>query len=111
MDALATALSGMQASTLGLDVAAANVANADTPVYAAYQELLAADPFGGVDAAVARDAPPPNLPGLAADEQPSGTDLLSSLVEADAAPLAYDASARIVSARRRMDQSLFDLLG
>lgn len=110
MDALSTAFSGLQASTLRLDVAAENIANADTPGYAAFEALLTADPNGGVDAELGRDAAAPPIPGLPPEEQPSGTDLLASLVETGEAPSVYGANARVVSAQQQMDQSLFDML-
>lgn len=62
MDALlSTSLSGMQAASLGMDVAAANVANLPTPGYRRQQVVQTAD-AGGVSASVRTAQAPGNAP-------------------------------------------------
>jgi flagellar hook protein FlgE len=102
VDALSNALAGMQDATLRLDVAANNVANVSTPGFRPSR----------VDAGSVRpgDAPPV-LPGVPGDEQPSGVDLGEEVVTTVTAPIAYAANARVVSAARELDKSLFDALG
>jgi len=94
MDALSNALTGMQDATLRFDVAANNIANVSTPGFR---------PPGG--------QAPPVLPGLPAEEQPSGVDLATEMVSMLTARTTYAANARVVHAARETGQSLLDALG
>ena len=94
MDAISSALGGMQNATLQLDVAANNIANVSTAGFR---------PLGG--------QAPPVLPGVPADEQPSGVDLATELVTTLTAPIAYAANARVVDAARATGNSLLDAVG
>lgn len=111
MDAIATALSGMQAASLQLDVAANNVANVSTPGFRPDQVALASAAGGGVAARVVPGPAPVLLAGVPAEAQPSGTDLISELETMIAAPIAYAANARIVSTSEQMNGYLFDRRG
>jgi flagellar basal-body rod protein FlgC len=97
VDAISTALSGMQAASLELDVAANNVANLSTPGFRPSAVSLSASPDGGVAAQVA-PGPPTSL----------GTDPLNEMTTLIVAPLAYAANARVVTASEQMTASLFD---
>ena len=108
MDVIATALSGMRAASLQLDVAADNVANASTPDFRPSRVSLSSSSGGGVSAQIVPDPVPILLPGVPAASQPSGTDLVSETVTLMTAPFAYAANARIVSASEQMTASLFD---
>ena len=94
MDALAIAVSGMQAASLRLDVAAGSVANVSTPGFRPSRVALSAAAGGGVAARV--------VPG-----QLSGVDLIDQVATLIEAPLAYAANARVVRADRAMTASLF----
>jgi flagellar hook protein FlgE len=100
MDAIAYALSGMQAASLQLDVSANNVANLPTPGFTPSEVGLSAASGGGVAARVAPGPPP--------SSGPSGTDLLAETATAIAAPVVYAANARIVTTSAQMAKSLFD---
>jgi flagellar hook protein FlgE len=64
MDALSSAsLSGMRAATTRMDVAAFDVANAETPGFRRQQAVLSTT-ADGVDASVVRDAQPTGETGL-----------------------------------------------
>lgn len=108
MDAIASALSGMRAASLQLDVSANNVANASTPGFRPSRVDLSTSPGGGVSAQISQDPAPILLPGVPAGSQPSGTDLVSETVTMMTEPFAYAANARIVSASEQMTASLFD---
>jgi flagellar hook protein FlgE len=94
MDALSSALTGMQNATFRFDVAANNVANVSTPGF---------QPPGG--------QAPPVLPGVAAEEHPSGVDLATEMVSLLTARTTYAANARVVDAARETGRSLLDALG
>lgn len=96
MDALGTAVSGLSASQLGLDVSADNVANADTPGHLAARVQRTAQPEGGVAASVA--------PG------PGQTDLATESVAQVTESIAYAANARVVDVSTQLTKSLIDVL-
>ncbi len=108
MNAIGAALSGMQAASLQLGVAANNVANASTPGFRPSQVALSTAPGGGVAAQVVPEPAPILLPGVPSAQQPSGTDLVTETVTLMAAPIAYEANARIVSAAEQTTARLFD---
>ncbi len=101
------AVSGMQAEQAQFDVAANNIANADTPGYNSEQVLQRALPGGGVETTGVGA-----LPGIpSADPQISNVDLgaqeMAGMILASA---LYGADAKVVDVQSRMDQSLFDIL-
>ena len=90
-----TALSGMQAAQTQLDVAAHNVANAQTPGFRRQQAALTAQPEGGVQARVTTLA----QPGPALE-----TDLVAQLQ----AKNAFLANLAVFRTSNRMAGALLD---
>jgi flagellar basal body rod protein FlgG len=97
MSAISAAVSGMQAASLQLDVAANNVANLSTPGFQPSAVALSSG-AGGVNAQV--------IPGTT-----PGTDLLTEMVTLITAPILYDANARVVRLADQTTQNLIDAIG
>lgn len=97
MDALSTATSGLQTSGLQVDVAAQNIANADTPGYQRRVVQQQAQQGGGV---AARSAPGPG----------DGTDLATETVAELTGSIAYAANARVIDVSAQLSRNLVDLL-
>ena len=108
MGALTSAVSGMEAASLRLDVAANNIANSSTPGFQPSEVALAATAGGGVSARVVPGQAPPTIAGLPANEQPSGTDLIQEMATVLEAPLGYAANARVVRAQDEATATLLD---
>jgi flagellar hook-associated protein FlgK len=110
MDALGTATSGLRAAQLQVDIAADNVANMNTPGYTpsgiAQQEV----PGGGVAARAVPGQAPPQLPGVAPGDQPSGTDLTTDTVAQITGSIAYAANARVIDVSAQLTKNLIDVL-
>ena len=94
MSAINAALSGMQAASLQLAVAATNIANLSTPGFQPSAVALNSG-AGGVNAQV--------IPGSTA-----GTDLLTEMMTLVTAPILYDANAQLVRNLDQVTQSLID---
>ena len=108
MSTVTSALSGMQAASLQLDVAANNVANMSTPGFQPSEVALSSMGGGGVAAQVVPGPVPPALPGIPAAEQPSGTDLIDEMATLVEAPIAYAANAKVVRAWDETTSSLLN---
>ena len=99
--------SGMRAASTQFDVAAGNIANADTPGYQARSAELAALPGGGV--AVTGVGVPAGAPGApGAISGTSNVDLGEQMVSLMVSSGMYTANARALSTESRMIGSLFD---
>jgi flagellar hook protein FlgE len=109
MDALGTATSGLRAAQLQVDIAAENVANTNTPGYTPSGIAQQAVP-GGVDARVVAGQAPPQLPGVAPGDQPSGTDLTTETVSQITGSIAYAANARVIDVSAQLTKNLIDVL-
>jgi flagellar basal-body rod protein FlgC len=109
MDALGTATSGLRAAQLQVDIAADNVANANTPGYTPSGIAQQAVP-GGVAARAVPEPAPPQLPGVAPGDQPSGTDLTTETVSQITGSIAYAANARVIDVSAQLTKNLIDLL-
>jgi len=96
--------SGMQAASTLFDVAAGNIANADTPGYQARSAALASQPGGGV--AVTGVGVPVGAP--AAIPGSANVDLGEQMADLMTASGAYTANATALSTESRMIGSLFD---
>lgn len=97
-------VSGLNAARTTLDVAAHNIANANT---AGFQPLRAEHramaPAGGVQTTITQsDAP--TAPGI------SGTDLPAEMVSTFIATHAYDANAQMLNTLLERDRYLLDIL-
>jgi flagellar basal body rod protein FlgG len=100
------AVSGMRAEQAQFDVAANNIANADTPGYNSEQVLQTALPGGGVETTGVGA-----LPGIpSTDPQISNVDVPQEMAGMTVASTLYGADAKVVDVQSRMDQSLFDTL-
>lgn len=110
MDALSDAVSGLRAAQLQVDVAANNVANVNTPGFEPSVTDQQAQAGGGVAAYVAAGQAPPNLPGVPAADQPSGTDLTTEMAALITGPIAYAANGRVVDFAVQNQRSLLDVL-
>jgi flagellar hook protein FlgE len=91
----AIALSGLGAATLRLDVAAHNIANAQTPGFRPQAVRQSADPAGGVTTAVG--------PAGA-----GGVDLAHEVVDQLVATYSFAANLRVVTTERAMMGTLLD---
>jgi flagellar hook protein FlgE len=104
--ALVTAVSGMRDASLRLDVAAHNIANANTPDFVPLRVDSADVAGGGVISAVSAPLlPAPSYPPLS-----SGTDLAAELIGLVAARVAFAASAAVASTAGRMQRAALDVL-
>lgn len=90
------AISGMNAATTRLGVAAHNVANAVTPAFRRQQVQQQSQPGGGVATQITRAAEP-------------GSNLAADLVAQKVALYSFKASLRTVQAEHEMLGSLIDL--
>ncbi len=103
---MGVAASGMRAEEAQFDVAANNIANAETPGYNSEQVLQAPLPGGGVETTGVGV-----LPGIPpADPQISNVDLGEQMAGMMIASSLYGADAKVVSVQSRMDQSLLNVL-
>lgn len=95
----------MQAASTEFDVAAGNIANADTPGYQARSATLAAQPGGGV--AVTGVGVPAEAPAAIAGTSnvEDGEQIVNTMV----AKTTYTANARALSAESRMVGTLIDV--
>jgi flagellar basal body rod protein FlgG len=101
------AVSGMRAEQAQFDVAANNVANADTPGYSQEQVSQSALTGGGVQTTGVGV-----LPGIPPAEQPqvSNVDLGLQMANMMLASTLYGADAKMIGAQGRMNQSVLDIL-
>ncbi|HWE95302.1 MAG TPA: flagellar basal body protein [Tepidisphaeraceae bacterium] len=108
MDLFGIALSGMQAAQTQLNVAANNIANADTPGYQSRRADLVELSTGGVGVAgvTADTTPAPQSDG----SNGSNVDLPSQLVSLQQAKTLYAANAMVVKAADQMTGTLLDIL-
>jgi flagellar basal-body rod protein FlgC len=109
MDLFGIALSGMQAAQTQLNVAANNIANADTPGYQSRRADLVELSTGGVGVAGMTSDTTPGAP------QPDGktgsnVDLARELVNVRQAQTLYAANAMVVKTADQMTGSLLDIL-
>jgi len=110
MDALSNAVSGLRAAQIQVDVAASNVANVDTPGYQPGVTEQQSQAGGGVSAYVTAGQAPPNIPGVPAADEPSGTDLTTEMAALISGPIAYAANGRVVDFSVQASRSLLDVL-
>ena len=102
---LPVAASGMQAEQAQFDVAANNIANADTPGYNSEQVQQAPLPGGGVETTGVGV-----LPGIPpADPQISNVDLGQQMAGMMIASVMYGGDAKVVAVQSRMDQSVLNI--
>lgn len=90
------AISGMNAATTQLGVAAHNVANAVTPAFRRQQVVQHSQPGGGVSTQITRAAEP-------------GSNLAADLVQQKVALYSFKANLRTVQVEHEMLGSLVDL--
>ena len=90
-----TALSGLQASSTRIQVAADNIANASTPNYKTVAVRQTTDPTGDVKTDVVKTNTAPNI-----DEQ---------LVNVDTASVEFQANLKVLRAQQDMSTHLFDI--
>ncbi len=110
MDALSNAVSGLRAAQIQVDVAASNVANVNTPGYQPSVTDQQSQAGGGVAAYVTAGQAPPNIPGVPAADEPSGTDLTTEMAALITGPIAYAANGRVVDFSVQSTRSLLDVL-
>lgn len=117
ISALTTGTSGLTANQRALDVAANNVANANTPGFqpqrANFQE---GSPFGtGVTLSAegrrlsAGEGAPPSTAGANAAERPNGVGLASELTDTLVYKAGFNLSANVVKAADQALGSLIDV--
>lgn len=90
------AISGMNAATTHLGVAAHNVANAVTPAFRRQQVLQQSQPGGGVSTQITEATQP-------------GSNLAADLVQQKVALYSFKANLRTVQVEQEMLGSLIDL--
>jgi flagellar hook-associated protein FlgK len=88
------AISGMNAATVRMDVAAHNIANAQTPDFQRQEVVQQTVSGGGVQATV---APPPTPPKL-----PTGSLFLGDVVQQMEALYAFKANQKVVQTQQDM---------
>ena len=105
----AIALSGMQAASAQVDVAANNIANADTPGYKASRADLLELSTGGVGVAgTSKDSTPgPIQPD---GKQGSNVDLARESINLTRAQILYSANAAVLKIGSRMTGTLLDMM-
>jgi flagellar basal-body rod protein FlgC len=103
VSALNAAVSGLRDATLRLDVAANNIANANTPEFAPSRVVSEEAPGGGVASTVTPGGPPPDLPDM------SGTDLATEMVNLIVAKITFAANARVISTAAELDRAVLDV--
>jgi flagellar hook protein FlgE len=103
------ALSGMQAATTQLDVAANNIANADTPGYKASRADLVELSTDGVGVAgISKDpAPGPLQPD---GKEGSNVDLAGESINLTRAQILYSANAAVIKIGNRMTGTLLNMM-
>ena len=118
ISALTTGTSGLTANQRALDVAANNVANANTPGFqpqrASFQE---GSPFGtgvtlsaeGRRLSAGEGAPPSTAGANAATERPNGVGLASELTDTLVYKAGFNLSANVVKAADQALGSLIDV--
>jgi flagellar hook protein FlgE len=108
MDLFGIALSGMQAAQTQLNVAANNIANADTPGYQSRRADLVELSTGGVGVAgvTADTTSAPQSDG----SNGSNVDLASQFVSLQQAKTLYAANAMVVKAADQMTGTLLNIL-
>jgi flagellar hook protein FlgE len=108
MDLFGIALSGMQAAQTQLNVAANNIANADTAGYQSRRADLVELSTGGVGVAgtTADTTPAPQSDGTSG----SNVDLASQFVSLQQAKTLYAANAMVVKAADQMTGTLLNIL-
>ena len=105
----AIALSGMQAATTQLDVAANNIANADTPGYKASRADLVELNTGGVGVADISKDPTPGV--IQPDgKEGSNVDLARENINLTRAQILYSANAAVLKIGSRMTGTLLDMM-
>jgi flagellar hook protein FlgE len=103
MDVLGLALSGLRASSVGLNVRANNVANQQTDGFKAKRVDLVAEASGGV-----------RVSGLSEDPTPAGSgtsnvDLASETVQGMGFELMYKANLKVLKSADELMQATLDL--
>ena len=103
------ALSGMEAATTQLNVAANNIANADTPGYKAQRADLVDLSSGGVAVAgISQDATPgPIQPD---GKEGSNVDLARESINLTRSQILYSANAALLKVGDRMTGTLLDMM-
>jgi flagellar hook protein FlgE len=97
IDALNSALSGLQAASAQLNVTANNIANVNTPGYSTEQANLVSAPGGGVD-----------VVGVQTIGQP--VNLATQLVNLTQSKMLYDANGAVLRAADQMYGTLLNVL-
>lgn len=110
------ALSGLNDARLRLDVAAHNIANANTDNFAPQRVVSQALPDGGVTATTETQPPPPKQPPPPGNMNPnflfpSQTDLVGELVNTILGQQAFEASAQVLSTQAESSKTLIDAFG
>lgn len=103
MDVLGLALSGLRASSVGLNVRANNVANQQTDGFKAKRVDLVAEASGGV-----------RVSGLSEDPTPAGSgtsnvDLASETVQGMGFELMYKANLKVLKSADELMQATLEL--
>jgi flagellar hook protein FlgE len=106
VSAMSAPLSGLYDATVRLDVAANNIANADTPGFQPAVVSSVEAPGGGVTSSVTMAGPPPPEDSTAL----SGTDLAGELLNLTLVRLAFMANARAVGMASDMPSTVLDFL-
>lgn len=105
------ALSGFNANSERIAVAADNVANLNTPDYATKQQQLSSVSAGGVVSRVV-DKNPPTVTapdGKGGTQQLPNTSLEEELVGADVATYSAKANLKVLQAQDKMNKYLLDI--
>jgi len=108
--ALDSALSGMQAASAMLNVAASNIANLNTPGYKARQLVLADQPGTDQVSIGSITTDPAHGPSLSNGSEGSNVDLTNQIVALSSAKNLYNANAAVIRAENQMTGSLLDVL-
>ena len=103
MDVVGIALSGLRASSAGLDVQANNVANQQSDGFKAKRIDLVAEASGGVRVSGVSTDPAPA--GLA----PSNVDLATEAVQGMGFELMYKANLKVLKTADELTQAALDL--
>lgn len=105
------ALSGMRDATLRLDVAASNIANANTDNFVPDRVVAVAQASGGIQSRI--ESASFDLPTVVSDEtndSPSLTDLATEAVNTVTAKQAFAANATLLKVQDEMMQSVMDIV-
>lgn len=104
--------SGIRDATLRLNVAANNIANANTDGFVPDRVSSSAVPGGGVDSYIeSGESDLPDVPATNGEPTPSQTDLVTEFVNVIVAKSSAQANAKMLKVQKDVSQSLIDAIG